>query len=257
VGELIEMVGLAGLGKRYPHQLSGGQQQRVALARALAIEPHLVLLDEPFSSLDASLRASVRSDVRQVLRQAGTTAVLVTHDQDEALSLADHVAVIREGRIGQFGSPEVLYSRPGDPELARFFGETNLIDGIITGQEVSTPLGRLPLLGPPEKSPEGAAVSVLVRPEQIELLPSSGPAPYVATVVGYEYFGHDAIIRLGPSADGVGELVVRLAGGPAWALGTLVGARAHGPVLAWSKDSGQAPLRGHPSRQGSRRITST
>ena len=123
------MVGLAGMGRRYPHQLSGGQQQRVALARALAIEPQVVLLDEPFSSLDAGLRASVRADVQQVLRAAGTTAVLVTHDQDEALSLADQVAVIREGRIGQVDTPQALYLRPTDPDLARFLGEANLVAG--------------------------------------------------------------------------------------------------------------------------------
>ena len=113
--ELLEMVGLTGLGSRYPHQLSGGQQQRVALARALAIRPALVLLDEPFSSLDAGLRSSVRSDVQDVLRAGGVTAVLVTHDQDEALSVADQVAVIRDGVIGQFGTPQQLYDHPGRP----------------------------------------------------------------------------------------------------------------------------------------------
>jgi iron(III) transport system ATP-binding protein len=129
VAGLLEAVGLAGLGKRYPHQLSGGQQQRVALARALAIEPALVLLDEPFASLDAHLRASVRADVQAIFRAAGTTAILVTHDQDEALSMADRVAVLRGGQIAQCAAPQDLYIRPADPQLARFIGEANLLDG--------------------------------------------------------------------------------------------------------------------------------
>ena len=123
---LLETVGLTGLGKRYPHQLSGGQQQRVALARALAIEPTVVLLDEPFASLDTHLRASVRADVQQIFRASGTTAILVTHDQSEALSVADQVAVLRDGTIAQCAAPQELYSRPADPAVARFIGEANL-----------------------------------------------------------------------------------------------------------------------------------
>ena len=120
VSELLELVGLGDLGHRYPHQLSGGQQQRVALARALAINPAIVLLDEPFSSLDAALRASVRADVVTALRTAGATALLVTHDQDEALSMADRVAVLRDGVIAQIGAPQQLYDRPADVDLAGF-----------------------------------------------------------------------------------------------------------------------------------------
>ncbi len=168
--ELLAMVGMAGLGRRYPHQLSGGQQQRVALARALAVRPRLVLLDEPFSSLDASLRASVRADVRDVLRRAGTTAVLVTHDQDEALSWADHVAIIRDGRIGQFDTPHDVYGRPVDPDLARFLGDANLLAGVADGRSVRTVMGVLPIAdGAPAPAP-GAAMVVLVRPEQVELI---------------------------------------------------------------------------------------
>ena len=111
--ELLDAVGLSELGHRYPHQLSGGQQQTVAVARALAVGPQAVLLDEPFAALDAQLRASVRSDVRDILRAAGTTALLVTHDQDEALSVADFVAVIRNGRIAQFAAPADLYRAAG------------------------------------------------------------------------------------------------------------------------------------------------
>ena len=126
-------MGLSGLGGRYPHQLSGGQQQRVALARALAIRPEVVLLDEPFASLDAHMRASVRADVQRICRAAGTTAVLVTHDQDEALSLADRIAVLRDGTIVQYAAPQDLYMRPADPALARFVGDANLLDGQVAG----------------------------------------------------------------------------------------------------------------------------
>ena len=130
VASMLETVGLGGFGKRYPHQLSGGQQQRVALARALAIEPAVVLLDEPFASLDAHLRASVRADVQEIFRRGGTTAVLVTHDQDEALSVADRVA-LRDGKIAQCATPEDLY-RLRDPELASFIGEANLLEGVLS-----------------------------------------------------------------------------------------------------------------------------
>src|ERR1700751_4861979 len=145
VGALLETVGLGGFGQRYPHQLSGGQQQRVALARALAIEPAVVLLDEPFASLDAHLRASVRADVQEIFRRAGTTAVLVTHDQDEALSVADRVAALRDGGIAQCAPPEDLYCRPAHPPLASFIGVSNLLEGVVSGATVKTLLGALPL----------------------------------------------------------------------------------------------------------------
>ena len=145
VDELLELVGLSGYRRRYPHQLSGGQQQRVALARALAIEPEIVLLDEPFASLDAAMRSSVRGDVLGVLRQAGTTSILVTHDQDEALSMADQVAVLRQGVIAQLDTPAALYGRPGDVELAQFLGESNVLEGEVENGTARTALGRLPV----------------------------------------------------------------------------------------------------------------
>ncbi len=169
VSELLELVGLADLGRRYPHQLSGGQQQRVALARALAIAPEVVLLDEPFASLDAHMRASVREEVQRILQASATTTLLVTHDQDEALSLADRVAVLRDGQIAQYATPRELYARPLDDRLARFVGEANLIAGVLDGAFVDTPLGRLPALWHGEPLPSSCAVSVLVRPEQIDL----------------------------------------------------------------------------------------
>ena len=153
--ELLEAVGLGGLDRRYPHQLSGGQQQRVALARALAIAPEVVLLDEPFASLDANLRASVRADVQQLLKESGTTSVLVTHDQDEALSTADRVAVLRDGGIAQCAAPQELYRRPVDADMARFIGEANLIPGVLSGTSVQTVLGLLAVTGPDPEARRG------------------------------------------------------------------------------------------------------
>jgi len=171
VEALLETVGLEGFGRRYPHQLSGGQQQRVALARALAIEPAVVLLDEPFASLDAHLRATVRADVQEIFRRAGTTAVLVSHDQDEALSVADRVAVLLDGRIAQCAPPEDLYCRPADPRLASFAGDANLVEGVVSGSMVKTMFGCLPL-DPAATIPGSAGqVTVLIRPEQIDMVP--------------------------------------------------------------------------------------
>ncbi|HWD10035.1 MAG TPA: ABC transporter ATP-binding protein, partial [Actinomycetota bacterium] len=155
VGELLELIGLDGMGERRPHELSGGQQQRVALARALAPRPRIVLLDEPFASLDTGLRATLRDDVREVLRAEGTTTVLVTHDQDEALSIADVVAVMRHGRIVQAGSPRELYDAPADAEVATFLGMANLVPGIVEESYAATPLGAL-CLDCPGRVPAGA-----------------------------------------------------------------------------------------------------
>jgi iron(III) transport system ATP-binding protein len=240
VDELLGAVGLAGMGQRYPHQLSGGQQQRVALARALAIEPALILLDEPFAALDAHLRASVRADVQEVFRSAGTTAILVTHDQDEALSMADRVAVLRGGRIAQCAAPQDLYIRPADPQLAEFIGDANLLDGqLVRGSagRVRTIFGELQLAGSGGELGPGQ-VTVLVRPEQLEVreLPSGPSESGVAgRVVACEYYGHDAVLRVRPGAAGVPEIIVRTAGGPSLPPGAAVLVEARGPVLAWPR----------------------
>ena len=238
VDALLERVGLGGFGRRYPHQLSGGQQQRVALARALAIEPAVVLLDEPFASLDAHLRASVRADVQEIFRQAGTTAVLVTHDQDEALSVADRVAALRDGRIVQCAPPQDLYSRPADARLASFIGEANLLEGVVSGVTVKTLLGALPL--DPAAAIPGAAgqVTVLIRPEQIDIAPNEDGL--TAHVTSYRYHGHDAVLCAQPEDDagvaGAAPLVVRITGGPHRPVGSAVTLRARGPVFAWPAD---------------------
>ena len=242
VDELLELVGLAGLGRRYPHQLSGGQQQRVALARALAPGPEIVLLDEPFSSLDASLRASVRADVHDVLRLAGTTSILVTHDQDEALSMADQVAILRGGVIAQINSPSTLYRRPRDAELAQFLGEANLVEGTANGPTVTTALGVLDVAprtgGQPAGNELAGQVSVMVRPEQLVL--GDADTSGVASVVrSYEYFGHDAVVRVQPDNGGLPELVVRITGGSPLAPGTRVGLKVHGAVVVWPRADGE------------------
>jgi iron(III) transport system ATP-binding protein len=237
VASLLKMVGLARMGRRYPHQLSGGQQQRVALARALAIDPQLVLLDEPFSALDPSMRAAVREEVRGILAETGITTLLVTHDQEEALSIADHVAVLRDGVVAQFGTPHELYHDPVDLEMARFLGDANLVDGVVEGQTVITALGALALRSeryvmPP---PPGPAV-VLLRPEQIVLSADKGAAGVRGRVLRSEFYGHDSLIdvvcdqlRLG------GHIRVRVQGATRLKEGAEVAVSAGGDAQAWPK----------------------
>jgi len=248
VAGLLEMVGLGGLGRRYPHQLSGGQQQRVALARALAVEPAFVLLDEPFSSLDASLRATVRQDVRRVLREAGATVLLVTHDQDEALSLADHVAVITDGRIGQCDTPQGLYAHPLNPELALRFGATNFVHGVARGAVIETPLGLLPLENGSESDDtrtDGTALLVLVRPEQIVFSAKLDDAHATARVVDAEFYGHDAVIRLRAGWDDSTILVARTSEASRLpSEGVEVALSVRGRVVAWADEA--APIGAGP-----------
>lgn len=234
VEELLALVGLEDLGKRYPHQLSGGQQQRVALARALAPRPRVVLLDEPFSSLDASLRSSLRFDVMRILRAQRATTVFVTHDQSEALSVADLVGMIHEGRIRQFASPEVLYSHPADPSVAQFLGEANLVSGRASAGAVETAFGELPLARA-NSSLSGAAL-VLIRPEQISLRPMADePGDKGRTngrIVHREYYGHDCVVLV--DVDGEDQpLRVRCAGPSRYEVGEAVAVSASGDVVAW------------------------
>jgi iron(III) transport system ATP-binding protein len=237
--ELLDMVGLSGLHRRYPHQLSGGQQQRVALARALATDPEIVLLDEPFSSLDASLRASVRGEVHDVLRRAGTTSILVTHDQDEALSMADQVAVLRHGVIAQLDTPSGIYQHPLDPALAHFLGESNVLHANIgphgsAAMVADTPLGSLPVEG--WSAPDGAGLAhVLIRPEQL-VIGDVDPARLAGTVESYEYYGHDAVARVRPETEQLPDLVVRVTGGTPLVAGARVGLSVQGSVVAWPID---------------------
>jgi len=184
----LELVGLQHKAERYPHELSGGERQRVALARALAPQPEVVLLDEPFSSLDASLRSALRREVELILREAGATALLVTHDQEEALSLADRLAVLRDGRIAQVGTPEEVYLRPADRFTAGFVGEVNVLTGIVRTRGVETELGVFDT-----SAPAGGSVHVAVRPEQLELRADDQGN---AEVLEREFRGHDVLYRL-------------------------------------------------------------
>jgi iron(III) transport system ATP-binding protein len=244
VTEMLDLVGLADFGGRYPHELSGGQQQRVAIARALASRPQLVLLDEPFAALDASLRSSVRADVLGALRATGTAGVLVTHDQDEALSAADSVAVLRDGVITQVGPPRLVYATPADPWTAAFLGTANLLPGVSEtaapgGVRVRTALG-LHELSDPAQASGASEVSVLIRPEQITLT-GAGRRPddlrqesedtVTGKVTDTYYHGHDVLVTV--DVVGVGPVQVRLAGVEPPLSGDEVALTVAGFVTAW------------------------
>ena len=290
VGDLLQVVGLEGLGRRYPHELSGGQQQRVALAqaratddavraaighagldpvvarlparehtvlghdgaglsagerqrvalaRALAIDPQLLLLDEPFSALDPSLRASVREEVREILAKTAITTVLVTHDQEEALSVADEVAVLRQGVVAQLGSPHALYRDPVDLDMARFLGDANLVDGQVEEGMLVTPLGTLSMrpsaLGQAVRS--GSAV-VLVRPEQI-VISSDGEGGAPGRVLHTEFHGHDSVIEVASETPLLAGIIrVRVQGPVDLESDTRVTLSASGEAPAWPKPAG-------------------
>jgi iron(III) transport system ATP-binding protein len=187
--DFLELVDLGGMAARYPRELSGGQQQRVALARALAPKPAVLLLDEPFSNLDPALRGQVRAEVRDILRQSGTTTVLVTHDQEEALSMADLVAAMFDGRLAQVAAPQALYDSPASREVASFIGDAQFIPGIGTGKSIETVLGSLRTVGPVT----GPALA-LVRPEAIVVLPTDSPFGVAARVEDSRFFGHDRLL---------------------------------------------------------------
>jgi iron(III) transport system ATP-binding protein len=169
VDEVMRLCGLDGLGLRYPHEISGGQQQRVALARALAPDTPLVLLDEPLGALDATLRTSLRADMRRILRRAGTTAVLVTHDHEEAFEMADLVGIMHEGRIEQIGTPAQLVAEPLTPFVAQFVGAGTLVQGQWHDGHVTTPLGDASCTDG-TVLPEGTSVQVLLRPWGLDVL---------------------------------------------------------------------------------------
>ena len=191
VAEVLDLVGLAGLGDRRPDELSGGQQQRVALARALAPTPQMILLDEPFSNLDAALRDRVRTEVRDILRAAGVTTLLVTHDQEEALSLADTVSVMRDGRVEQTGRPEEVYGSPATRWVGEFLGEIDVLPGEAADGAATCALGRVPvpreLTGP---------VEVLVRPESLSLGTHRDHGEHEAVVVDRTFYGHDQLVTV-------------------------------------------------------------
>ena len=183
VAELLELVGLGHAGDRYPHQLSGGMQQRVALARALAIEPRVLLLDEPLSALDAKVRVQLREEIRRIQLELGITTLYVTHDQEEALSVSDHVAVMYGGRIEQMGSPAEMYSSPATPFVAEFIGTMNRFEGTIVDGGVDHG-GKMLRIEAANGRPKGQRVLVLVRPETVGVARANGAAPTGNTLVG-------------------------------------------------------------------------
>ncbi|MFI6323364.1 ABC transporter ATP-binding protein [Nonomuraea sp. NPDC050556] len=207
--ELLELVGLPTHGDRFPHQLSGGQQQRVALARALALEPAVLLLDEPLSALDAKVRVSLREEIRRLQLDLGITTIFVTHDQEEALSIADRVAVLQHGKLEQVGAPAEVYDRPSTPFVAEFVGTMNHLPGRVSGDQV-TVLGQLlPLDG---QAP-GLDVDVLVRPEAVQITPTEDGR---AEIIAASFRG--ASVRLRVALDG-GEVVADVPGHEAVRLG--------------------------------------
>lgn len=235
--ELLELVGLADFARRMPGELSGGQRHRIALARALAPEPRLVLLDEPFSSLDASLRGELRAQVRQILRLTGTTAVLVTHDQDEALSMADQVAVLDEGRMLQVGPPAQVYQSPRSPWLARFVGGAVVLPGLWRRGRVSSPLGEVEArLADGELANAGDPVEIVLRPEQLAVTGQPAKGAVAALVRKVAYFGHDAVLTL--DIPGEAEPVeARVLGFQPWAQDSQVWVSVRGQALAFSASS--------------------
>jgi putative spermidine/putrescine transport system ATP-binding protein len=211
VAELLTMINLPDKGDRYPYQLSGGQQQRIALARALAIEPQVLLLDEPLSALDAKIRVALRKEIRSIQRQFGITTVYVTHDQEEALSLSDRVVVMSEGRVEQIGTPAEIYNFPATPFVASFVGTLNL----VTATVVEARSGRLSVAGqevvaakPINEASDGGSVTLALRPESIELGEGGGSNRFRGPIEDVSFLG--SIVRMRLRLDGTGGPTISL-----------------------------------------------
>jgi iron(III) transport system ATP-binding protein len=192
IDHMIMIAGLNGLEKRKPSELSGGQQQRVALARAIAPMPTILFLDEPFSNLDAVLRHNTRQEVRAIIKKSGISAILVTHDQEEALSFADRIAVMRNGKIEQLGTPEYVYKYPKTDFVAAFLGRTNLVNAVADGWQADTAVGTVMI-----DRPMSGAVLVSIRPEHLVLeKPGEGVDGVEGVVLSREFRGHDVTYRV-------------------------------------------------------------
>ena len=236
VAEALELVGLGDLGDRFAHTLSGGQQQRVALARALVVRPRVLLLDEPLSALDAKVRVRLRDEIRSIQTTLGITTIFVTHDQEEALAVADRVAVMQAGVIEQLGSPEELYQRPSTPFVARFIGESNRVVGtVVAAGEVEALGSRLPAL-PTAPTAVGDRVRVLIRPEHL-LLARDGAAPAggagegtAATVLSSGFLGahRRTVVQVEPEV----TVTVQHPAAEEFAPGERVRIRTHGAPVA-------------------------
>ena len=240
VREALALVSLTEMADRYPHELSGGEAQRVALARALAPRPDLILLDEPFSNLDTRLRAAVRAEVRAILKRAGAAAVFVTHDQEEAFSLADRVAVMWEGRVAQVGTPSEIYRRPATRAVAAFVGDADFLPGRLAGGVVTTELGGVATVGEGTSARAGA-VEAMLRPETVRVGAATPAAPaddegwVSAVVTEHTYYGHDQVIAL-RLASGA-HVHARLDFDATHAVGDTVRLRVEGPVVVFPAET--------------------
>ncbi len=185
VATTLDLVGLADLKDRYPHELSGGQQQRVAIARALAPKPVVLLLDEPFSNLDPDMRGQMREEVQEILRRTGITAVLVTHDHDEAFAMADRIAVLNGGQLEQVDNPESIYHTPATPFVANFVGQADFLLGRVDNGKIHTEVGVFENVA---GHPAGAAVELMIRPDDVHIAPAS---PGVAQIAGRQFRGSE------------------------------------------------------------------
>ena len=250
--ELLDMVGLAPLRDRYPHQLSGGQQQRVALARALAIRPRVVLLDEPFGSLDATLRSDLRRDVARILVEAGTTTILVTHDQDEALALSSRVALLAGGEILACADPKQLYRNPPGLEAAASLGDANIIAAHSENERAVCSLGTIPVCGVGHRVADGPCL-LLLRPEQLILHLHRRDGTARGTVSDVQFHGHDALAHLTvphASVNGSGDvaaadhLLARVPGDLPLAPGHPVWIEVAGLARAWPSTGDSANIKG-------------
>lgn len=190
VQEMLRLTGLEGFERRYPHELSGGQQQRVALARALAQNPVVLLLDEPFSNLDPDMAGRMRQELHDLLRRMKTTTVLVTHDHDEAFAMADRIAVLNQGRLEQFDTPEMMYHMPATPFVADFVGQADFIPGTVSQGMVHTELGEFP---DTIECRDGTAVVVMIRPDDIHLVPTEGAR---ARVLSRQFHGSENLYTI-------------------------------------------------------------
>jgi ABC-type Fe3+/spermidine/putrescine transport system ATPase subunit len=209
VRKLLQLVRLEGLGERRPDQLSGGQQQRVALARSLSVQPRVLLLDEPLSNLDANLRVLMRDEIKRLQQELGLTVVYVTHDQEEAMSISDRIAVMRAGRVEQIGAPVEIYERPATQFVASFVGAAMFLDGVVGGRDVAglvvrTPLGLLVVRDAPAGLAVDSAVRLVLRPEAVRLTagdPAAGATGRPGKIIGAVYTG--AVVRYAVEVGGV------------------------------------------------------
>ncbi|WAL59814.1 putative 2-aminoethylphosphonate ABC transporter ATP-binding protein [Thermocoleostomius sinensis] len=213
VNELLEMVGLSGFNNKYPAQMSGGQQQRVALARALALSPGLLLLDEPLSALDAKVRVKLRTEIAQLQKRLGITTVMVTHDQAEALAMADRVVVMDRGIIAQVGTPHAIYQHPHTPFVANFIGVMNFLKGAVVSEK-RIRCGNIVLDAPNNDLPVNARAIVAVRPEDVRIVPavsdSTMPNTVMAEVQEFEFLGSGYRVLLHPDGDAKEPVVVEI-----------------------------------------------